>query len=262
MTFDPISSPHSIERCAATITFSENIPEKLARTLVADLSKALPKGVSRAATKAFKFDVATGVVTTEGDIGEIPATFKAADGLTQFAFAPNFISWNTQRYVRWKPFLGQLDEFFGSVLEGILGSVSPQSVRLEYADRFNWAGDWTNFDVNTLIKANSPYVAPRARASDRQWHTHCGWFEKVEPFRRLTNVAVEVADLVGPLTPTVGILTMMQDETNVAGFGNTSSDELNREFIVDRLEDLHQGLKKLLTDIIVPAMAQKIGLTA
>jgi len=262
VAFNPINSPHSIERCSATVVFSENVPEKLLRKLIVDLSKTLPQGVSRTASRAFKFDVTTGQVTTEVEEGTLPGAFISADKQNQFMLAPNALSWTTERYVRWKPFVGQLDSFFGPVLDGVLEAVSPQSVRLEYSDRFNWAGDWNDFDVKTLLRADPAFVAQRVLSGDGRWHTHSGWFDKVDNLRRLTNVNIDVADLVGPMTPTVGIFTLMQDEANISGYGPSNPEDLNKAFIASRLENLHQGLKKLLADIIVPQMAEKIGLSS
>lgn|GEM_PF-3402553 len=266
--FLPTASAHSIERCAATISFGEEVPEKLFRSLSEKMAQAAAQaGLKKQPMIGFRFDLSGGNIihrTEESSEGG-PSTFASVDQSVSLMFVPNQISWSTTRYVRWRPFIGAFEEYFSDVLASVLDVLTPKGIRLEYLDRFFWGGAWPTFDISHLIKKESGYVLMRALRSRRQWHSHSGWFDKHQSFRRLTNVNIDVTDAIqgaaGP-KPSVGILTVLQDELNIDGYGSTSPDLVNLKFIFGRFEDLHLGLKNVLSDIIVSDMATEIGLNS
>jgi len=105
--------------------------------------------------------------------------------------------------------------------------------------------------------------ARRATETEREWHSHMGWFEKIDGFRRLTQVNIDAVGAIPPrehiLRPSIGIYTMMQDEANIDQYAEVEQ-ELDRDAVISHAEALHVALKKLFLQIVVNEVAQRIGL--
>jgi uncharacterized protein (TIGR04255 family) len=263
--FETIHPAHAIERCGMSVVFTEGMPEKAFQRVVASLrSNAEKMGFEQARqSPAIEIDLTTGNLNPVG-ARQGPVTFVSSDGAFQFIAAPNILFWATTRYVRWAPFAGQFETILGSTLEDYLENLTLGAVQLEYLDRFTWTGGWDDFDVFGVLRRESELLNTRAPRSRREWHLHTGWFEEVDGLRRLVNVNVDVTELTHRYTsqrhPSVAIFTLMKDEANVPGYGTTPSDQLDREFIFERLDRIHSAVKRLFSEVITGAMAERINL--
>jgi hypothetical protein len=258
--FDPLFPAHAIERCAATVAFRENLPEKAFARLIAGINEAFArKGLKAAEPPQLAFNIDFGSVKFTGPPPSTqPRMFALPDGSANLFIAPNHVIWQNTRYVRWAPFVGQFLDLARSTIAGFLDSVSLASVRLEYWDRFNWTGTWDDFDVEQLIRREADAVARGWAKWPKQWHSHSGWFEKVEDFRRLINVNVDIGEWAGH--PSVLIYTTIQDDPNVPGYGQTDPDSLDENFVFGRFEAIHYDLKDQLAEVIQDAMVSRISL--
>jgi uncharacterized protein (TIGR04255 family) len=193
-----------------------------------------------------------------------PRTFASANQTTSLTVSPEGLLWTSTSYVRWQPFVGDFERYVLPLLKDFLDTVSIVAVKLEYWDRFFWSGDWDNFSVGELLKSNSEFFTPGAVKRPKQWHSHAGWFDKEGDFRRLTNVHIDVAeittnpDIAG--RPSVGIYSALTDQANVAGYGAVKIEDLNGDFVIERLEAQHLALKEILGHIITEEMGSRIGL--
>lgn len=194
----------------------------------------------------------------------LPITFLSNNQHVTLQIGADGVVWTNTNYVRWQPYIGEFERIVLPLLGDYLDLISISGVKLEYWDRFIWSGDWDNFDAKTLIKTGSRLVAQEAAAKRKQWHSHTGWFEQDGAFRRLVNANVEVSEIVTEPTiaprPSIGIYTMITDHANVAGYGPVDDSTLDRQFIIDRLENQHLALKDILGHIIDDSMANRIGL--
>lgn len=266
--FRPVFPAHAIERCSASITFDANIPIKLFAKLTDRVSGRIQEaGLRRApGMPGINFDAATGQLVPL-PASEGPAIFATPDGSQQLIITPNSIAYASHQYIRWASFITQFLQLSAEVVAAFEEAVSQASVRLEYWDRFIWTGDWSDFDVSKLMNQNSGFLSERASRSDREWHSHSGWFEYSESERRLVNLNVDVAAVAlaasTPPTgqasnesfPSVGIYTMMQDQTvpeHAVKFSTIP--------VVDRLNKLHIDLKKLIGNLLIRDMSKRIGL--
>jgi len=259
-TFEPLFPAHAIERCAVTVVFRENLPEKTFSRAVAGASSAFSKkGLKPAESPpaAFSIDMASGKVGPP--VGAQPRMFALPDGSANLLVGPNLITWQNTRYVTWSPFIGQFRDLAIPAISEFLENVSLASVRLEYWDRFNWTGTWDDFDAKQLIRIDAANVLRDWSRWRRQWHSHAGWFEQVGSLRRLSNVNVDIGEWAG-VRPSVLIYTMMQDETNIPGYGESDPTSLNQDFVFERLETIHRDLKALLGTVITDSMAARISL--
>lgn len=256
--FQAIYRAHAIERCAITLAFSSEVPDKALARLVADVTPILNGvGLRRGQQPlGFQVDALSGKVMPLREAG--PANFVSSDSRQQLSLLPNGISWTTQHYVRWEHFITQFQRFSLHALERYDALVSLVSVQLEYWDRFLWTGSWSDFDAFTLLNPTPYLIAPKSLKFEREWHNHIGWFEYGADARRLWNVNVDIVGVAGPTgdaVPSVGIYTMGREQILESG-----QNMLELPSVTPRLNALHLDLKKILREIISKDMSSRIGL--
>lgn len=264
LQFAPIFPSHAIERCGATITFSEPLPLKVFQKVLDQVQTSFRNeglemigGAPRAV--GFQFDIASGQATPLTE--PRPSIFATADRASQFIVAQNSLTARTTSYVRWSPFAGQLEELLLPLIGAYSEIASVVSIQLDYVDRFLWTGDWNNLDWRSLLRPE--FLAQRAAETHRQWHTHSGWFEDAGGRRRLVNVNVDLTDFSRSdrIAPSVAILTLMRDEVVATTTGQAAAYD-DAASVQAGFEQLHNDLKILLGQIITEPTAQRISLNA
>lgn len=257
--FVPFLKSHAVERCAASLAFYPELPEKIFDNIAASVKmQLLERGFEEVKT-SFGFSVdPNGKITPL--VSGAPANYRSKDGRWQIHIAPGAIGILTDKYTRWSSFLELFKEHMESIIEMYESAVSVGGVKLEYWDRFNWTGGWNDFDFNKLINPNGPASTLMPANAVKEWHNHIGWFEYVENWRRLHNINVDVSGLKDPsgeeLAPTVGIHTMafeqgaIDDLSSFAGYNN----------IIIRLSNMHDVLKSSLSDMLNDNTKRLIGL--
>jgi len=265
LQFAPVLPRHAIERCAASIAFTPSIPDKAFERLAQSAASSITaQGFTVAPTMAFGFQVTSDGQMTPLPQASAPRNFTSKEQSNTITMTPDGIVWTTVNYVRWPPFIGEFERFVLPLLAELLQTVSIAAVKLEYWDRFIWSGDWDNFDVQKLIRAESPFVVEAAVARTKQWHSHAGWFDKEGSLRRLTNINVDVSEIVSappiPARPSVGIYSALTDQGNVPGYGQVDLTKLDGSFVIERLESQHLALKDILGHIVSDDMANRISL--
>lgn len=265
--FEPFFPAHAIERCGVVVVFKEPIPDKAFRKLADGQKGRLSNlGVTPVQSQSvgFMIDAANGKVVPTDNLG--PTNFASADQSISLNLFPNAMTFANANYVRWSPFLSQFNAIAGGVLGSYLDSVSVSIIKLEYWDRFFWTGDWGTFEPSQLLSEESGLVVPRPSAATREWHSHIGWFEEVDGYRRLTNVNIDAIEAVRPREhvqrPSIGIYTTMQDEANVDSYAPISSpQEIDQATLMVRIQKLHEAMQSLFRKVITDDVASKVGLT-
>jgi uncharacterized protein (TIGR04255 family) len=268
--FEPLFPSHAIERCGAAIAFTEVLPAKPFEKVLdharsnfrnaglEQLGGPTPTPPGLIHQVGFQVDMSSGVATALS--GPMPLIFVTPDRATQFIVSPNSLTARTGRYVRWQPFAGQLEELMLSLVGGYADIVSIANIQLDYVDRFCWTGDWRDFRWHDLLREDGSFLTRKAAAATTQWHSHTGWFEEIQGGRRLCNVNIDAADVVRPegTVPSIAILTLMRDLALAQEGGPPRY--IDGVSVQAGLEQLQNELKTLLGQIILPSMAQRIGL--
>jgi uncharacterized protein (TIGR04255 family) len=264
MAFNPLYPAHSIERCIVSLQFGENLPEKL-------YSNVLAESRTKFANAGFQiqdipsFEIKVDQNQQQISSGVAGCNFVSTDGASVLAIHPGALQFETAKYVRWQPFIGQFDEQVLPLLKSYGDTLSLISVSLQYVDVYQWAGDWTDFAWKELLRPDSGYISTEAAKAKYQWHAHCGWFEEVKNgFRRLMVSNIDVIErgiTVPPFTasPAVTITTLAKDE-RFSRPGTKIEGSLPVETVSARLDDLHRRLKNVLQAIITKDMAERVGL--
>jgi uncharacterized protein (TIGR04255 family) len=259
--FEPASTAHSIERCALAFNFSHELPPKvLNRALDQSIAAFRNAGLERKEMHGFQIDLAEGKTVPLSSGG--PVQFISADKSTILVFNTNSVVLRTGRYVRWSPFIGQVEELLMPIIRQYCESVNLLSINLEYLDAFRWTGTWENFQWRDLLEETNGFIASKASAAQKQWHAHSGWFDFFPSgIRRLTKVNIDIVErlLDGEKIPTITILSGLKDEA-FASLGDPVTTSLECDAIMSRLEDLHSELKGLLKGLLKDQMAERIGL--
>jgi uncharacterized protein (TIGR04255 family) len=216
LPFNPIYPAHSIERCALSIQFNQTLPQKAIGRVVDELRPALRSaGLEAENISGFSFQV-----DSQGRMLPVnipgPSQFRTADRGTSLLFSPNLIVMQTARYVRWAPFVGQIEELILPAALSYCQSVNLIGIQLEYLDTFLWEGSWDDFRWDELLRRDSGFVAARASVASKQWHSNSGWFEFVGGnIRRLQKVDIEIVERAttgGGAQPAINILSTMKEE--------------------------------------------------
>jgi uncharacterized protein (TIGR04255 family) len=267
--FTPILPQHAIERCAATAFLTPAVPEKAFERAIDNISPALSSQgfvLQQPVMMGFQFGPGQQLAPIQGPAPHgMPRVFVSSNQTGTLTISPASIGWTSTAYVRWQPFIGEVERFLLPALNSMLDIVSVLAVKLEYWDRFVWTGDWDNFDAAKLLKRDSDLVSVAAARGGKQWHSHAGWFDREGQLRRLTNVNVDVSDMVnaannGLIQPGVGIYSSLTEQANVFGYGTVDPKTLDDSFVVGRFEIQHLALKDILVHIITDEMANRIGL--
>lgn len=244
-----------------SVTFDSALPEKLYSKFVVDFTMELEALELKRQTgnQAFAFDSASGrVINVADDYG--PATFVSHDGVNELFLVPNAVTFTTQRYVRWATFQNSFHAITASILARYDSAVNLNSVRLEYWDRFIWTGEWSDLELEKLLRKDTEVLTQKIFAAQREAHCHTGWFDYADTERRLFNVNVDVLALGMPhnptrLDPSVGIYILIQDQSDVENTKKFAGVNL-----MDRLEELHVVSKKQMASLLQPGIAKRIGL--
>lgn len=264
MAFHPLFPAHAIERCTAGFYFNQPLPSKLFKGVLASSAAAFRNfGLEPTGVPSIQIDGngAVGAIS-----GPSATNYLSADRSTGLLVTPQSVQFQTARYVRWAPFIGQFEDLAFPLIRRFAESVSLMQLQLDYLDTFLWDGTWDDFRSQDLLIADSGFISPVASRASRQWHTHSGWFEDVtEHFRRLVVANIDVVDrLRSGETPGVGpaitITTLMREDA-FSPLGEPEPEEgLPIDESLHRLQDLHSRLKMLLQSIIKPEMADRVGL--
>ena len=267
--FDPIYPAHAIERCSATLTFGEPVTDKLLQKVRARANSLFAKCQMVAEQHpqvGFEINPQSGIVTPK-QFGLGSLIYSNSDRTINCIVTPGALIWNNLRYVRWQPFIGQIEEIIPNIIPLIADAVDVVSVKLEYLDRFYWSGDWTNFDSRMLLRTDKGMWPEVAMEAKREWHSHVGWFDYAsEAARSLVNVNIDVVSAARPgeslLVPSIGILTLLQDQVLTPSDAAQTVELAGFTDVISHLDKQHSVLKDILAEVIVPEMADRIALNA
>ena len=191
------------------------------------------------------------------------------DGLPawQLRFDQGSISVLCTRYIRWERAWKTARRYLGKALELVAGEGRGRKVTtamLQFARRFETAE--SGYDLATLLNAGH-HLPPAAFGLGPVWHNNMGWFDKVDALGDLLhnlNIASnrlprpDAATLEDVIT--IGI-THIQELRLLPGIGLADVPQLLH--MLDRAMDvLHALNEALITDMIAPNMADRLGLAA
>jgi uncharacterized protein (TIGR04255 family) len=209
-----INPAHAVQRAAAVLTFSEEVP-----TLVVNRAVEAVRTVARS-YGLDKEEPLNSMMVQIGPGGAQAQTPTTQEGISfqevrggQVVQALNItkqaVRFEYAVYTRWVGFREQLLVMLSQILPVMSNVTTMQSVALEYVDFFYAVNEGAE-DVGLIVDNRSELVPRRAFRKREPFHAHSGWFTASSATgRNLINVDLTVADANGPagLRRTISIRT-------------------------------------------------------
>lgn len=159
-------------------------------------------------------------------------------------------------YSRWADVKAQVFSYFSPLVHDF---PRPFSVlALQYQDVFNWRDKPENLPLQDVLNRNSSYLASNVFNAGFAWHSHHGYFEKIDvpiECRRLNNINVSRVSTDG--SHSIQIVTAHRT--------NFREQYWDRVFTLDSVnsqifEGMHSKNKEILQNILGPEVQKMIKL--
>jgi uncharacterized protein (TIGR04255 family) len=267
-TFEPLHKGHSIEQCAIGLAFEGALTDDALKAVRDSIGQPaeLP---GRAELRGVAIPIGQagpGVIRT-GGIQGFGYTRSRPDGLTdaELQITRNVIAFRTMTYTRWAQLLNECLPYFNAALPHYLATGRLTQVSINYVDKFISSEPPEKCRPADILKKGSPYVAPGVFDAEDLWHSHAGFFKRLdESTKQLTTINVDylVETLpVGKDRTTISISTVlahMYNQPTYTPFSVAPQD--GPALVKERLEKLHALDKDVLSSIISADMARRIAL--
>lgn len=275
--FEPLHQAHAIEQVALAVNFMRPLDAKLLRAS-RDAVGSPPDLPARAELRAFALSVGPNMMPAGAAVsgpaiqgGPAPIagfsfTRMRPDGSEEIEFQVqrHQISFRTMVYTKWSNVFGQAQKLFDTVLPVFLGHSPITAIAMNYADKFVCLAPLGQCDPRSILRKDSPYLAPRIFEEKDLWHSHSGAFSRPdEQTKRLISVNIDLlTDKAEDKDRTqVSIASILTDGFNHPGYSPTElTPATGLEFVYRRFEALHALDKVVLGSIITPSVSQRIAL--
>lgn len=272
--FRPVHEAHAIEQLTAVVTFDRSLSDaELAQAdaIMMAFANNLP---SRAEIRGIGFQIGpsgvmplTGAHVSDSPNGIVRFMTEAGVNLKELRLERSSIFFRTAAYTRWDKVWGEAIQYFEALLP-CFGQAMVASYSLVYHDKFVWHGDRSNCKASTLLRSDSPYVAPGVLETSDLWHCHSGRFiESNNGSKRLEVVDLDCVEESenrpsGPQQSRVVRIstnltdTLIYPESKAAPiYAAAGRNELNNGFI-----EFHNKLKEVFLSIVNDETSIKVGL--
>lgn len=270
----PINENHAIEVMGVAITFAQPLPGRILNRIFQAIEEAaFASGLrSRHFVQGMQIELplAGGGAPTFTDAPVAGRIYNAvrqaedgnpAEGISeQLQIDGNSIVYRNWNYVSWNWVLQRLTTLTRPALDIGMDVVNVKKIRLEYLDRFFFAGDASSAEVAAALKPFSPLVAPHIYSQKGQCHSHTGAFRPAPNGARwLMQVNLDFVDRADPsqrenIRRWLNITTALEHQFNDEDCLNTAAD------IFSSVDVLHEPLKDVLAEIISGRLAGRISL--
>ena len=177
--------------------------------------------------------------------------------------AGNSVFFHTLVYDRWAETKNLALHYLERVVTGI--AVQPTnpvtSFLLRYIDRFPFDGSVSEVQASLLFREHTKFLAGVCLDIGPFWHCNTGWFEPSSHADRLLHQLNVSIGAVGD----VATATIDHTATQTLTPRSTIDDIFRPKGALDletALDRMHKANKVIVADLVVPAIAQKIGLHA
>ncbi len=277
LKFLPINNAHAIVECIIFVeflpVFSHAVRQKLvglAPRLKDELPKSEPKNVVEH----------TIIITPEGpkthvreELSGIELQRFRTDGNLEWMLrtTENIISVHCLDYTRWENVWDTAKKYLEAAFEQIQESGSfVNAIGIKYIDRFVYQDDVKNYKVSDLFSENTELLANKLFNSGPLWHSHIGWFEKIDgidfPCLNQVNIDATYADFSGLKKPVTtiehtAILNADEYKRDISSFieyedKNDENSKFDKMIFI-----LHNINKEVLISLLNVDLKQKINIS-
>ena len=269
--FEPLHDAHAIEQVLIVLQMAGPVGAEVfanVRKVSEQFKAELPGGGEiQKLTVAFGQDPSFMGQPTQSEVHGFVMSKTAPNGVveTELRLEQSSITFRTTVYTRWNTVWALAQRYLDAFAEVYAINSSIAAISLNFTDKFVWVGDIDSCSPKLLLKPTSKYVAPHVFELDDLWHSHTGAFLRVNAnIKRLLNVNVDYLHeepMSGPRR-LVGISTSLTDMLNQPGYDLLQVPaSAMRQFLNDRMNDLHQFSKVAFSEVISADMSRRVALS-
>lgn len=275
MPWKPANGHHAIERASASILFRDGLTQHAHNLILPALTAAATK-LGLTETMILPPPMQVNFVQAGLAPAPIPQQIvgppagrslrRSAENLVveEVVLTGDAIVYSSYSYTRWAGFTEKLKTLLPDVVRLVSTTSAIGEVRLEYWDRFDRHPEGGADDP--LISPTSNLIGKSFLNGEGSWHSHVGYFTKIEQDRRtlvnmnvdaITSIPGNPQEFFGGVTGQARIYTLAAVQSNDAEnpLGNWNS-------AYNELDSSHILLKSVLADVIHPNIATAIQLNA
>ncbi|RXH15149.1 hypothetical protein [Bradyrhizobium guangzhouense] len=251
MDFRPINSDHAVQSAAFNVMFDGPLDPAMVQSLRGrkDLLEDLP-----AVHNPEVFELIPGVGTRAQRAAGIQLSHLRPDGTAAWSLriVGNELAVECGRYTRWDRVWESAQKYLAAGIEVARASERKAAVvALNVADAF--IANQEEYDLKTLLRAG-PRLAEGIFSSGPTWHNYVGWFRypAINPKSHwLNQLNVDAARGADDIRVSVVHNQELRQDAPLS---------LPLTSLADWYRELHKNNKLVLTEILQPEMADKIGL--
>lgn len=252
--WQPIHEQHAIAAMAAVFYYSEQIPQKTLRKVVAAAEEpAFASGLrSRHSTNDGGYIYNS--MSRAGDGQDVPDQLSE-----QVIVDSSQIIYKTMVYASWERTLERLKTLFVPACDTALQSVSPRFMRLEYLDTFIFDGVPEEGMAAGLLRRESVHLPSHIFDTNLEWHVYTGAFQAHRPdvvLQIKADCTDRPVDPEGKKRRFVDIMTAHERRF----LSEDSSSDFSTADLLGGFDIMHADLKLVLADLILPSMSKAIHL--
>lgn len=269
----PLTPRHAIDTMAMVITHVEPISSLVFRRLIRILEPTtFEQGLTnRQPMQAITFNFEAGA---PAQVRQMPAngmqfqkqslTRDSMDNVVnkvveELVIDPSHMLYKNMNYSRWETVSSYYWKMCSEAISVITDTVAIKTIRLEYLDRFIFAGDPSAASATGVIRQESDLVSPHIFSQHDLWHSHTGKFEPLgNGDRRLHQVNIDMVDITGGDfvgSRSIAVMTAVEDRFEGSGLEEATGEALRLRF-----NDLHEIVKTLFCATIDDGMLRAVGL--
>ena len=271
----PIRSDHSIELASIILFFNGQFPTLTAQKLreaAVDLKDEAGFQRDQLHTE-LEIDAASGQ-TRERQFGIAlldEAGLTAAEvsaGMFQqvLSIEENSIGFRSSKYRSYTEFKTRFRQLTDALLPLVSNVMTLARIRFEYQDKYVWTGErGVDIPLATLIRANSPYIAPHIYKEPAVWHSHTGMVlpAKENGVNSVLQVHLQTGNFqrVPPQQAHFG-LSLMSAREDRLNPEDTAVSERAYSQLDAVLDGMHDDLISAIREVLSDDMLSKIGLSS
>jgi len=266
--FKPACGSHSLLETVFFVQFAPEIDLEVMPQLgdkLQSIHQFLPNRSSVSAVKIELRPEAQQVSSLQATGWQFARTSPEGDTEWLLRFMPDGLSIHCLAYTRWDEVWPIAEKALVESLKVLPSGVGLNAIGLKAIDRFEYAGeDLAMYQLDALIRRNSPHIADRVFSAGHRWHCNSGWFVSIPAFGREMNDREALNQINvsgGPISGPAGEQTFVTIDHNQVVKGGIAINPAEHGWLGPVMKKMHKDNIVVLSEILVDYMIRRINLT-
>lgn len=201
MGWKPVHEAHAIDRVRVLIEFSSPLSEKQLNKFTAPITENFRDfgfdQIARAESTIQNIvlpPVGAGPITQQAQNGWVLKRTASKQLVEEAGFRDGVFGYMSTEYGRWENLASRFWDIFEHALTAAIDTVDVSLIKLEYWDKFIFAGAPADANLSALLANTDPAIPLEVLSGASLWHSHVGWFESHQNSMVLINRNFDVVD--------------------------------------------------------------------